>query len=205
MTSRTHSHGAPDTRATCSTVRPVGANAPLISRFNWQAAVPGVGSCFESHLAVTGLPWGIPTPSVRVLLGFFVPPPHCGPTCAKLPCSSAHCARSRAGSANAGTCTMMMRSRPVRRVRGDAILALGILALALGILTLAHQAEPLQQLLSTLYHQLRDNAEPVVGFTLGLALLTIFNLALWHHVRRAYASPRRAGGAPPARRWRGDR
>jgi hypothetical protein len=91
---------------------------------------------------------------------------------------------------------MTISSRPVTRARRDAILACGIFALVLALLLAAYQAELLRQLLGT-YHRLWDNAGPVAGLALGLVLLTIFNVAFWRHLRRAYASPRR--------RWRGDR
>lgn len=91
----------------------------------------------------------------------------------------------------------MTSLQPVRRVGRNVILGLGLPTLALAILTIALPAELLQRFLTALCNRLRDNAESMAGLGLGLALLTVFNIAFWRHLRRAYASPRR--------RWRGDR
>jgi hypothetical protein len=92
---------------------------------------------------------------------------------------------------------MTMSSPPVRCVSRNVILGLGLATFALAMLTIALPAELLQRFLFALCNRLRNNAESVAGLGLGLALLTVFNIAFWRHLRRAYASPRR--------RWRGDR
>ena len=61
------------------------------------------------------------------------------------------------------------------------------------------------QFLAAICNSLQDNVGSMLGLAIGLSMLAAFNLAFWRHFRRAYASPRRAESAPPARKWRGDR
>jgi hypothetical protein len=91
----------------------------------------------------------------------------------------------------------MTSLQPVRRVGRHVMLGLGLATLAVAMLAITLPVEPLQRFLMALCNRLGDNTESVAGLGLGFALLTIFNIAFWRHLRRAYASPRR--------RWRGDR